>query len=74
MTYTKEEVSEIKANLKQIEEYAKENYAPRLRKDESVSVEFGEPDPRRLRYSMDKDAGLCRTPKDSGEAGKWQCV
>ena len=43
MSYTKEEVSEIKANLKQIEEYAKKNYAPRLRKDESVSVEFGEP-------------------------------
>ena len=55
MSYTKEEVSAIKANLKQIEEYAKENYAPRLRKDEAVSVEFGEPDPRRLRYSMDKD-------------------
>ena len=55
MSYTKEEVSAIKANLKQIEEYAKENYVPRLRKDESVSVEFGEPDPRRLRYSVDKD-------------------
>ena len=55
MSYTKEEVSAIKANLKQIEEYAKENYTPRLRKDESVSVEFGEPDPRRLHYSMDKD-------------------
>ena len=55
MSYTKEEVSAIKANLKQIEEYARKNYAPRLRKDESVSVEFGEPDPRRLRYSMDKD-------------------
>ena len=55
MSYTKEEISEIKANLKQIEEYAKEKYAPRLRKDEPVSLEFGEPDPRRLRYSMDKD-------------------
>ena len=54
MPYTNEEM-DIKSNLKQIEEYAGKNYVPRLYEYESVYVEFGEPDPRRWNYSMEKD-------------------
>lgn len=49
------EAADIKGNLKQIEEYARKNYVSRLREFESVYVEFGEPDPRRWNYSMEKD-------------------
>ena len=55
MSYTKEEVGIIKNNLKQIEEYAKNTFFPRLREHESVCVEFGENDPRRWNFSMEKD-------------------
>ena len=55
MSYTKEEVAKIKAGLKQIEDYAKAHYVPRLPAGESVNVEFGDPDPRRWNYSMEKD-------------------
>lgn len=55
MSYTKEEVGIIKNNLKQIEEYAKNTFLPRLREHESVCVEFGENDSRRWNFSMEKD-------------------
>lgn len=41
MTYSKDEVENIKSNLAKIEAFVKENYVPRLRRNEEVSVQFG---------------------------------
>lgn len=41
MSYTKAEIEQIKENLKKIEMYVKEYWIPRLRKYDSISVEFG---------------------------------
>ena len=39
---TKEEIAKLKENLHKIEDYVRKNYIPRLRKCESLSVQFGE--------------------------------
>ena len=54
MIHHKDEATAIKDSLKQIEEYAWENFIPRLREHESAKVEFGEPNPRRMNDSMEK--------------------
>ena len=54
MSHHKDEATAIKDSLKQIEEYAWENFIPRLREHESAKVEFGEPNPRRMNDSMEK--------------------
>lgn len=42
MPYTKAEIESIKGNLRKIQTYVKENYVPRLRKYDTLSVDFGE--------------------------------
>lgn len=42
MSYTKAEAESIKANLRKIQAYVKENFVPRLRKYDTLSVDFGE--------------------------------
>ena len=38
---TKEEIAKLKENLHKIEDYVRKNYIPRLRKCDSLSVQFG---------------------------------
>jgi len=42
MAYTKSEAESIKSNLKKIQVFVRESYVPRLRKYDTLSVEFGE--------------------------------
>jgi 3'-phosphoadenosine 5'-phosphosulfate sulfotransferase len=42
MTYTKDEIEQVKANLRKIQEYTRQNYCARLRERERISVAFGE--------------------------------
>jgi hypothetical protein len=42
MTYTKEEIEQVKENLRKIRDYTRQNYCTRLRERERISVAFGE--------------------------------
>lgn len=55
MSYAPAEIASIKANLVKIQKYVKEQFVPRLRKYDSLSVDFGEAKRHPYRWDMEHE-------------------